>query len=168
MRRRLLTVMLVGLFQVAAPRPAHAIWGILERLSGPGAFDGLQLELRLMCFAPEEPNEGPRVAVVGFESGCALGTTGKKPPASINLSIRIFTADASPEYAGNKDIKLNTLVPAVSWSVFAAESKADFLEIGVGAWIYWFSSEGFESFHGVILKPLRFDLHVAPGWVGNS
>jgi hypothetical protein len=36
-----------------SPAPAHAWWGWLDDLSGPGTFRGPQFEFRAMCFGPE-------------------------------------------------------------------------------------------------------------------
>ena len=180
MRRIFVIVLFLGAFQVMAATPAFAIWGLLEKLSGPGKFDGLQLEFRLVCFGQKDA-PAASVPLPGIESGCPVtkdvnpktngknsGTSDKKPWGSINLGVRFFRAGGEPQFAANKEITLTTVVPSFSWSVFAAEPKADVLEVGVGGGIYWFSSEGFESFRGVILEPLRFDVHVARGWVKNQ
>jgi hypothetical protein len=160
MRRLLTTVLLFGAFQVMTPCSAFALWGVFERLSGPGSFSGPDLEFRLVCFGREQGAE--QIALPGIESSCPTGDTGKKARASINLGFRLFKADADPQYAGNHEIRLTMLVPSFSWSVFGASEHWDFLDVGIGGGVYWFSSEGFSSFSGTVLEPAWFDFHVPP------
>ncbi len=48
-----LTMLICLAVQLAAPAPAHAWLGWLERLSGPGPFWTQSYELRLLCFGPK-------------------------------------------------------------------------------------------------------------------
>ena len=165
-RRLFAILVLAGVFQAGMPRPVFAIWGGLDRLSGAGSWEGPQVDFRLACFFVPADSDSSRKIIPGIETSCPIDTdTGKKPAASISLGVRFFKADADPQYAGNAEIRLVTLVPSFSFSVFATKPKADFLDVGIGAGAYWFSSEGFTSLSGVIVEPMRLDLHVPPGLV---
>src|SRR3954471_14030951 len=48
-RRWWLTVVIFLAMQLAAPRPAHAWWGWLDNLSGPGPFNGAEFDYKILC-----------------------------------------------------------------------------------------------------------------------
>src|SRR5262249_46320276 len=52
MRTLKTTVGFLVLFVLLSPAPAHAWWGWLDELSGPGRFRGPQFDFRLVCFGP--------------------------------------------------------------------------------------------------------------------
>jgi hypothetical protein len=70
------------------------------------------------------------------------------------------------EFAGGNTISLSTLTPMVSWRPLfqVANGKYDYVDFATGGGFYWLSSDGarpggFDSFSGVILEPIRVDLH---------
>jgi hypothetical protein len=70
------------------------------------------------------------------------------------------------EFAGGNTISLSTLTPMVSWRPLfqVANGKYDYVDLATGGGFYWLSSDGarpggFDSFSGVILEPIRVDLH---------
>ena len=62
-------------------------------------------------------------------------------------------------FANGETIHFTTLEPAV---MFPLVGKQDGLRLdyGFGAGVYWFSSKGFQSFHGAFLEPVRLDLRI--------
>jgi len=161
MRRLYVSVVLGVCLQAAFAEPAHAWFGWFDRLSGPGPFKGLQLEARLVCFGPSVQFTSTVV-----ESACPdpPEDTPAKRRASINLEFRsLHYTDESRQYAGGHEIGLTTIEPTFAWSVLSGSRKYDVVDVVTGGGMYWFSSEGFDSFHGLIVEPARFDLH-AP-WI---
>jgi hypothetical protein len=55
---------------IAAPTPAHAWFGWLDKMSGPGPYKGLLVETRLVCFGDDTlyANAGFRMALTRLES----------------------------------------------------------------------------------------------------
>src|ERR1044072_8556915 len=53
---------LLVLFLVMAPAPAHAWWGWLEELSGPGRFIGYEFDFRFYCLMERAPLAEPGAA----------------------------------------------------------------------------------------------------------
>jgi hypothetical protein len=64
-------------------------------------------------------------------------------------------------YAGGKAIHLRVFMPKVTW---AMSGHYDFLDGQAGMGIYQFSSAGFTSFSGLVVEPVRFDLHAPAKW----
>ena len=266
MRALKTSVLLAVLLLIAAP--AHAWWGWLDDLSGPGRFRGPQFEFRLVCFGEESEakklvdglknaNEltrkivrgniesinaagdawrqleaelnatrltfpvletaaiervsidmngrwekfretlvGPGRPSVEAESGASttflnstnaqvqpliaavvrgissINSTGiflsacstdNKRRSSIELGTGFWYADGNSSFANGEQIRLTTLMPEFSLRVFT-DPRFDFLDAGVGAGIYWFTSKGFNSFSGVVLQPGRLDFHAPTLW----
>ena len=82
------------------------------------------------------------------------------------MSSRKYKDDADPEFGHGETIHFTTLEPAVMFPLLWKQSGWR-LDYGFGAGVYWFSSEGFESFNGAFLEPLRFDVYfpIRKGWV---
>jgi hypothetical protein len=55
MRPIKLTILFLVLATLVFPAPAHAWFGWLDNLSGPGPFHSKQVELRLVCFGEKSP-----------------------------------------------------------------------------------------------------------------
>jgi hypothetical protein len=83
--------------------------------------------------------------------------------ASLDLGIYLWRADGDKKFAGSNEIKLNTAMSFLSYRVFR-DPRYDVIDVGVGGGIYWFSSLGFDSFHGVVLQPIRGDFHAPSVW----
>jgi hypothetical protein len=70
------------------------------------------------------------------------------------------------QFAGGNTISLSTLTPMASWRPLfdVASGKYDYVDLATGAGVYWLASDGnlpggFDAFSGVILEPIRVDLH---------
>jgi hypothetical protein len=81
----------------------------------------------------------------------------------VDLAVDWWQASSDPQFANDYTIRLITLVPGVSYRVFK-DARHDFLDVGIGAGLYWFSSRGFDTFRGVIVQP-RLDFHGPSSWV---
>ena len=151
MRRFHLALMFCAVFLSVVSTPAHAefSWDWLDYLSGPGRFRGPAVDVRLVGFL-EKP-EAKTLVVGGIISACSFAP-GERRRSSIDLNFGFMRAAGNPQFADGKEIKLRTLEPSFSWHVWGP------LEMGTGASVYWFSSEGFPSFSRVALEPIRFDL----------
>jgi hypothetical protein len=55
MRRVSVAFILAAGFELLVPAPANAWWEWVDRLSGPGRFNGPQFEVRLVCFGDHLP-----------------------------------------------------------------------------------------------------------------
>ena len=155
MRRvcKILEILMLSLIvQAAAPVTAHAAWSWywIDNWSGPGGFKGQQLEWRLVCVAKKSDGLETKFVPGIAGSGCLL-EEGERRRASLDLKFGLFKANATPQYAGGKEIKLTVMEPSFSWHVWGP------FDAGIGAGVSWFSSEGFESFSRVTLEPLRLD-----------
>lgn len=192
MRRLALMLACCGLFQLLTPTPAHAWYEWIDQLSGPGPFKGFQFDLRLVCFddpvprpiPKNDPNatsqerateqsvladdaaERAKRSAIGIEASCPADKNGVRKLSSVGIDFRVLSADAEPAYAGNNDIKLVTIGPSFSRSIIS-KPKYNIVDVGAGGGVYWFSSKGFRSFSGVILEPLRIDLHAPRGGEQN-
>lgn len=82
--------------------------------------------------------------------------------ASVDVGMRFdWTPNESltDRYAHGKRISFTTLEPAFT-SRLLPRGRFDVVDYGVGAGIYWVSSEDFPSFTGGFLEPIRLDFHV--------
>jgi hypothetical protein len=84
----------------------------------------------------------------------------RKPSPSIVLNYRQLYANwgkstDTPFAPGNK-ITLRVIEPKFTWPL---SGRFDFLEGQAGIGRYWFSSDGFDTFSGWIVEPVRFDVH---------
>jgi hypothetical protein len=171
MRRFVAAVVCSVALQVIVPAPAQAWWERIEEWSGPGPFTGWTVDARLVCFGrgagPDnqlETADDTKIATGGLVlSACRL----EKRRAAIDLGMGFLKAKGSPLYAGGKEISLTILEPSFSWKVIERESL-DFFDYGVGAGIYWLSSEAFPSVRGSFLEPLRLDFHATTQMSGNG
>ena len=91
MRSFKVSVLLGALLVIMMPAPAHAWFGWLDNLSGPGYFIGDEVEIRLFCFKGDEGGEPVRVVSVTVESGCWL-VKRKHHKISINLIAGVYGA----------------------------------------------------------------------------
>jgi hypothetical protein len=172
MRRFVFTLVLCVLVHLATPATARANWILdwIDELSGPGPFYGPSFEWRLICFSEPDPANRDAVETADeskqaaarvlqfFGPGCFF----KQVPvthqrrASINLKLGLLKAKrndlvyALPE--ADKDVKLTTLMPSVSWR--AARS----VEFQFGGGVFWFSGPSFASFHRIVLQPVQADV----------
>jgi hypothetical protein len=181
MRRIALMAILGGMCQCLVPAPAYAWYGWFDQLSGAGPWKGYHVDLRIACFNDSRPKAPPATAeqltpngdlpspikremersAFGLEAGCPVDREGYKRQSSVGVEFRLFHADADPRYATNREIRLVTIEPSFSRSLFR-DPNWNFVDIGAAGGVYWFSSEGMQSLNGIILEPLRVDLHLPP------
>ena len=72
-----------------------------------------------------------------------------------------------PKYANGQRISLTTLEPSFTWRVID-NPNIDVVDYGVGAGLYWMSSEAFPSVRGSFLEPVRLDFHAATNWAPQN
>ena len=168
-----------------APAPAYAWWDFIEEFSGPRKFQGPDIQLRLFCvMRPENSAAGQTAATVQAVQGavtperrseirtpgpagmllgiCPKRTDAEKTKVAFDLGVRFmwsdeYKNDPTPDFARGRTIYFNTLEPTV---VFPLVDKVVRLEYAFGAGTYWFSSEGFDSFNGFFIEPVRVNVHV--------
>jgi hypothetical protein len=70
-----------------------------------------------------------------------------------------YEGDPTPDFANGETIHFTTLEPAVMVPLLG-QQRGWRLDYGFGAGVYWFSSEGFPSFNGAFLEPIRFDFRI--------
>ena len=152
-------LMLSAMVFAAVPAPAQAAfsWYWLDNWSGPGSFRGQYFEWRLVCIPEQEERSSAKAAdttaeIMVISSACGKD---KNRRASVDLSFTtLHTFKPNEKYAGGKEIDVTVLEPSFTWRLFDRGVQVD---AGTGGGVYWFSSEGFQSFSGLILEPVRFD-----------
>jgi hypothetical protein len=170
MRRLVLLRFACLLGFLALPSPAHALfWHWLDELSGPGGFNGYEIEARLVCFSkPVEENARSlqenkehqvRAAFVGvIPPGCVFTRVPlqNQRTASINLAVSYLYANHTHlQYADaqtNHYVHLLTLRPRV-WL-----RPARSVEVGAGVGFYRFSGPGFDPIWRTVLEPVLIDV----------
>lgn len=155
------------------PTPASAWWDFIEQFSGPRGFWGPDIQLRLFCVVETPKEAGSPDTKIETRSAVPIGvilSLCKVDPATdkqrlmFDLGARFlrskhYKGDTNPRFANGETIHFTTLEPAV---MFPLAGKQDGLRLdyGFGAGVYWFSSEGFQSFKGAFLEPVRLDLRI--------
>jgi hypothetical protein len=84
----------------------------------------------------------------------------------LELGASLGWAGSNPQYAGNNKIQLVSLVPSVSYRLFA-DPRHDAIDVGAGVGGYWFSSRGLNALRGIIIHP-RVDLHTPSSWANHD
>lgn len=67
--------------------------------------------------------------------------------------------EPNPDYAGNAQIHLDTVIPRFSWRVISNPTY-DMLDIQAGAGVAVFHSDGFDTFSKLIIQPIRYEVRV--------
>ena len=91
-------------------------------------------------------------------SACKLGPKDVRR-AAVDVGVRFLTADGDARFANNHSIDLTTLESSISFNVFSSHPDSDYVDVAFGAGMYWFASEGFESFRGFFMEPVRIEFH---------
>ena len=86
---------------------------------------------------------------------------------AVEMAADFYQANSNPRFANDHTIRLTTLMPSLTYRVFA-DPAYDFVDVGTGVGMYWFSSRGFESFNGLVLQPIHFDFHGTTRWVNSD
>lgn len=100
-----------------------------------------------------------------FWSACSNDKTRR---SSLDLGVSLWkTKNTDTLYAGNHPIRLTTVMASYSWRIFE-DPRYDLLDAGFGGGAYFFTSQGFDSFRGLIVQPFRLDLHGPSLWSSYS
>jgi hypothetical protein len=170
------------------PVPAWAWWDFIEQFSGPRIFQGPDLQFRLFCVVetdkqilsytePSDQTKEPPQVRVKTGRGSEIRTSptigmlltlcptreGEKQKLAFDLGVRFlwsskYEGDIDPDFGAGNTIYFTTIEPALTFPLVL--NKRWRLEYGFGAGVYWFGSEGFDSFRGFFVEPGRFNLHV--------
>lgn len=166
--RYLIFVLVVG-STLLSPTPASAQWRILEKLSGPGPFDGLLLNWKIVHVnkPAEDENTAPadaalkRHRAIGATSPWALFEVGmvngrrQETRLSVDLAFSyLWSRDNTLPYRralseDERQVRVIALEPAI-W-VHAARP----FQLGFGIGQYWFAGDAFDSFSRVAIQPIR-------------
>ena len=88
---------------------------------------------------------------------------GEKTKLAFDLGVRFmwsdkYKDDPTPDFGGGQTIYFNTLEPTVVFPLVVKKGLR--VEYAFGAGAYWFSSEGFDTFRGFFVEPVRANIHV--------
>jgi hypothetical protein len=97
----------------------------------------------LLALCPTEEGEKTRMA---FDLGARFMWSSK------------YEDDIEPDFGNGQKIFFTTLEPTVLFPIVVKKRLR--VEYGFGAGVYWFSSEGFDSFRGFLIEPARVNVHV--------
>jgi hypothetical protein len=179
MRRVVVMVMLVAGFQLLTPAPASAFWRWIDEWSGPGPFNGVGFQMRLICIkdvpatrAVPEVEVDPatlsraektvRVLLAAVGDGCLFQPEVRTPRASFNFEAAHLWSNKNPlpytisPVPTDTSVQINQFEPSVSVHL-DQDLRRDFIEVGVGI--------GFERITGpagtftrAIIEPIRWDI----------
>jgi hypothetical protein len=160
MRRFSAVVVFSVMLQAVVPASAYAWWEWIEQFSGAGPFTGISIEARFVCFVavPGQAVQARPVSGLELVAGSCKLRSDEVRRASIDLGIRFVSADDDPRFANGEPIKLTTLAPSMSWNLIPSK-RWDFVDYGVGAGVYWFTSTEFPVMRGAFIEPIRIDFH---------
>jgi hypothetical protein len=178
MRRLFLIALCCLSFQIGTARPAQAWWEFIEAFSGPGPFWGPDLDIRLVCIMESRADASDRVlkwnAFGGIIVSACAKENNRKRKASFDLGFRFpwingerqpgDPPDAVYDYANGHTVYFTTVQPSFTWRVTNTPSR-DYVDLGTAVGLYWFSSQGFQSFNGTFLEPIRADIHFSSNLV---
>jgi hypothetical protein len=170
----------VCLLLVLTPAPAHAIigGGWLERLSGPGPFKGLSLDLRLLCMAAPPERDLPEItARLDAESlgskltypreNATIWLTGAgchflpqdQPRLQLGLEFAALgSSDNVLDYSNRGDLtQAQKKVNLKNFFITADIRVNRVLDVGAAFGRGWFSSaeDTFPSFSRTVTQPMR-------------
>jgi hypothetical protein len=162
MRRAASTIPLCILVLGCLPASAHAgIWRWIDELSGPGPYNGVQVEARVICFVPVDGPEPTEKMLVG-KSPCLLvrESPKRRSRVSINFEAGMLWAKDNPiEYGAplDQDQKRVRLFPLQGMLYWEARRG---IELGTGGGIFFFSNKHglFDTFHRFVIEPYRVDV----------
>lgn len=185
MRRLGATFVCCVLFHLALPAPADALfWRWLDELSGPGPFNGIEIEARLYCFpdrvqrsvatpaqtmdangqaggssvleAGKREARAPRRAFLAAQLPC-LNKSSREGPrkASVNLTTSYNWARNSNQiYADGRDHKVHYI--EVRPSVWVRPARS--IDVGTGVSWLLFRGDRFDSFSRIAFEPVMVDI----------
>lgn len=136
--------------------------GWLERLSGPGPFDGQRYDFRLVCFYGDSPTE--RISDhswLWFDRNSRQEGVGNSCWSDSAPNLRMYVMleadwfesqennlqfDSSSDRA---EVELVSVKPALMVRLHPT------LDVGAGFGLNWFSGDAFDSFFRTSMQPLR-------------
>ncbi len=173
MRRLFAIALFSACFQLGVPTSADAFWRFISEWSGPGPFNGVEIDWRVACFAespsvskdeavdiekqlPQGTDDGDAMRVLEalIGSRCFVGPT-RQRQASFNFAVGLFEAKNNPlEYAGSvdTDVNMTKVEPSFVWRL-----QQNRLDIGVGAGVFMFTGSAFTPFSRFFIEPVRVD-----------
>lgn len=147
---QLTRLVLVTMLLIISPRAAGAQddgwWSWLERLSGPGPFQGPTTELRLFC-----------VDGAGNIYPCAGDASSAKSPGSpivhlFTVSIGVLTSGDHPRFADTPADTRSVHIVRVDPTYYFRRNK--WLNVGGSIGVMAFSGTGFDTFYRATLTPI--------------
>jgi len=146
MRPVKVSLLLGALLVVIMPAPAHAWFGWLDNLSGPGPFMGDEIEIRLFCFGGEHgaAGESSQFVPAPVQTGCLNRRV--KHNSSIDLITGAYFAIANSNipYADPKVNRRTALINyGLLYSVALFDRRVD-LKSGLEA--NYFYGPAFDNF----------------------
>jgi hypothetical protein len=149
--------------------PAVAAWErseeVLRQASIPSLRHSPGISLWASCYDRPLRSRNHKYTLPGTTITEIQRYDDRHPTFSLNLNYRYYTTGGwlgldrlkgSEQYANGKDIHLHVFEVQPTWPV---SGRLDVLDASVGLGLYVFTSEGFETFHGTILEPVRLDFH---------
>lgn len=112
---------------------------------------------------------GQTIAAGGPGMFVSLCTENRERRYSIELNVgdwRSLDNANNDRFSAHNSIRLITVMPSVTWSVFRNKNH-DYLDLGMAAGYYAFSSNGFDKVNGFIWEPLRIDFHAPSSWASH-
>lgn len=108
---------------------------------------------------------GPSVVTATSSAGVlwSLCTPDRLRRFSLDVNFGYWRNDGEPDYAGGTPIKLNTALASVSWRMFGG-TRWDIVDASAGAGMYFFTSQAFSSFSGLVIQPGRLTFHAPSSW----
>jgi len=179
MRRVIVTALCAAFFLFMRPAPAHAWWDWLDQLSGPGPFQGVDFQWRLICAQDEsvyridskDPGVSSLRSLASFDKGKArtfaailgAGCVGPgqhhiNPVSSLNFKVaKLWSTDNHLQYAGGAEgptVHVWQFEP--NFSTFVDEKRL--LELTVGMGVSVLSGSGFDSMTRLYFRPVTLTL----------
>jgi hypothetical protein len=179
MRRFGVSLILSALLLLLLPVHASAFWRWLDELSGPGPFNGYDMEVRLLCrmvparHVNDKDRDGQRynfpkaeystrsfVPIPGVLTHCIFDKdtpADRQRVASFNVGFsHQWTRRTNLDYEVDPARERKITVYSVRPSVWARPARS--IEIGAGMGVYWFEGDGFDRFTRVSIEPLLFNV----------
>jgi hypothetical protein len=156
--RRLLGGLVALLLVTSAQEVSAAGKGWLERLSGPGPFEGFELStLPIWCFTPKDDAVKDGVSPAGASlSGFLCSGYQTAPDRSVFVTFTFSDLESQRNNLEYDPAETRDTTVGLQSYVFSLEVKLHpGLDVGVGLGVNRFSGQVFRAFTRVSLEPLR-------------
>lgn len=154
-RKIVSAVLLVVACAGAGPAEAQGLRGWLDRLSGPGPFEGYGVSVEPVCYGVRWLRTQVAVAGAGRELTWQWNCDRDQWRLDIGVEVLFLHANRNPlSYSGNpssesREVDLRTVVPYVDFVPWP------WLEVGAGIGVGWFSGDLFETNAKLLIEPAR-------------